>query len=195
MPGRGPVQSVNEVDPGGMVGTVWLEERLWTVEVNLLHPRRRGGGGCLLVLTRLCCVLGIVCGLPVVSRNFLENGPPWGTGWRCGRVPLPVYWVCTLPALALQRTWLNESGWLSFTSFMWFTRSFVLSRYCYLLTICSIASSLRWTSLGYLTYQVEGGVTRGSHTCKNFAGRMWSGAREHYVSEISNRRLPWTKVQ
>ena len=36
-----------------------------------------------------------------------------------------------------------------------------------------------------------GCVARGSHTCKYFAGRMWSGgAREHYVSEISNRKLP-----
>ena len=31
---------------------------------------------CLLVLTRLCCIIGIVCGLPVVGGNFLENGPP-----------------------------------------------------------------------------------------------------------------------
>ena len=43
----------------------------------------------------------------------------------------------------------------------------------------------------YLSYQVEGGVARGSHTCKKFAGRMWSGgAREHYASQISDRKLP-----
>ena len=38
---------------------------------------------CLLVLSRLCCTIGIVCGLPVVGQNFLENGPPWGTRWCC----------------------------------------------------------------------------------------------------------------
>ena len=26
---------------------------------------------------------GIVCGLPVVGQNFLENGVPWGTGQCC----------------------------------------------------------------------------------------------------------------
>ena len=39
-------------------------------------------------------------------------------------------------------------------------------------------------SLGGERYKVEGGVTRGSHTCKKFAGRMWP--REHYASEISD---------
>ena len=55
-----PVPSVNEVeDPGGMVGTFWLEERLSVcdcVEVDLLHPHRKWlwwGCGNVLVLTRL----------------------------------------------------------------------------------------------------------------------------------------------
>ena len=82
-----PVQSVNEVeDPGGMAGTVWMEERLislWKVvdcvEVDLLHPRRkwvvwlRWGYVidvfvCLFVLFRLSCTSGIVCGLLVCFR-------------------------------------------------------------------------------------------------------------------------------
>ena len=75
-------------------------------------------------------------GLLVVGQNFLQNGPPWETGWCCcGCVLAPLFWPSfrsTLPALAatpLQRTWLNESCWLSFTSwmsFMWLTRSFLL---------------------------------------------------------------------
>ena len=38
---------------------------------------------CLLMLTRLCCTSGVVCGLPVVSQKFLENGGPLSTGWCC----------------------------------------------------------------------------------------------------------------
>ena len=87
------------------------------VEVDLLHPHKKW-----VVLTSLCAFwcwpgCGIVCGLSVVGRNFLENGPPWGTGWcSCGRVLAPPfrtsfrYIKCTLTALAatpLQRTWLN----------------------------------------------------------------------------------------
>ena len=119
-----PSSPVNEVeDPGGIAGG-------W----------RRGLKGCwgglaqevgccggvvvchwchcvLLVLTRLCTIIGIVCGLPVSFRWSVE---------------ISKYIKCTLSALAatpLQQTWLNESGWLSFTSwmsFMWFTRLFVL---------------------------------------------------------------------
>ena len=57
---------------------------------------------CLLVLTRLCCT---VCGLPVVGRNFLENEPPWGTGWWCCG--------CVLPSLPAQLpSILNAHFWL-----------------------------------------------------------------------------------
>ena len=36
-----------------------------------------------------------------------------------------------------------------------------------------------------------GGVARRSHTCIHFVGRMLSGgAREHYASEFSDRKLP-----
>ena len=70
-------------------------------------------------------------GLPVVSQKFLENGTLRGTGWCCCGCVLALlfrpsfqsieYIKCTLLALAatpLQQTWLNESGWLSFTSWM-----------------------------------------------------------------------------
>ena len=40
----------------------------------------------------------------------------------------------------------------------------------------------------YWSCKVEVGVARGSHTCKHFVSRMWSGgAREHC------RKLPWQK--
>ena len=140
-----PVQSVNEVeDPRAG----WRIRRgcqcvkgCWLCGDGLAPPMQEVscvvmvGHVCLLVLTRLCCTIGFVCGLPVVVQNFLENGPPWGTGWCCCACPsLPEYIECTLPALAatpltpLQRTWSNESGWLSFISsmsFMWFTRSLI----------------------------------------------------------------------
>ena len=45
----------------------------------------------------------------------------------------------------------------------------------------------------YLSYQVEGGVALGSHTCKIL--QEGCGQEEHYASEISDRKLPWTKVQ
>ena len=42
----------------------------------------------------------------------------------------------------------------------------------------------------YLSYKVKGGVPEEVIHVK-FVGRMWSGgAREHYVSEISDRKLP-----
>ena len=123
-----PSSPVNEVeDPGGMAGTVWrLSKCCWLCGGGLSPPMQEVGRHCVpLVLIRLCSTIGIVCGLPVVSRNFLESGPPWG----CFR-PSIEYIKCTLPALTatpLQRTWLNESGWLPYLrmSFMWFTRSFV----------------------------------------------------------------------
>ena len=97
---------------------VWLEERL------LIAPPTQEVG----------CGLLLHCGLPVGFRWSVK------ISWRMGLLEeqdgavVPSFWSieyikCTLPALAatpLQRTWLNESGWLSFTSFMWFTRSFVL---------------------------------------------------------------------
>ena len=36
---------------------------------------------CVLALRKLCVLIGIDCGLPVVSRHLIENGGPWGTGW------------------------------------------------------------------------------------------------------------------
>ena len=46
----------------------------------------------LLMLTRLCCAIGIVCGLPVVGRNFLENGPPCvvGMSWPLPSGPMSI---------------------------------------------------------------------------------------------------------
>ena len=38
---------------------------------------------CVLALRKLCVLIGIDCGLPVVSRHLIENGGPWGTGWGC----------------------------------------------------------------------------------------------------------------
>ena len=102
-----PAQSVNEVeDPGVKV--------VDCVEVDLLA----GSGLCGECHRRLCCTIGIVCGLPVVGGNFLENGSPWGTGWCCcGRVLAPPfqpsfrsieYINCTLPATAdvIEWEWL-----------------------------------------------------------------------------------------
>ena len=121
-----------------MAGTVLLEGRLsvllivwrWTCSTHALCGGMSSTSLCafLLVLTMLCCTMGIVCGLPVVGQNFLENGPPWGTGWCCCRRVLVApfrpsfrsieYIKCTLPDTPLQWTWLNESSWLSFTSWM-----------------------------------------------------------------------------
>ena len=60
----------------------WRLEAVSVVEVDLLHPRRKWvvvgvwwnviNIVCLLVSTRLCCTIDIVCGLPVVGQNFLE---------------------------------------------------------------------------------------------------------------------------
>ena len=36
----------------------------------------------------------------------------------------------------------------------------------------------------------EGGVARGSHTCKNFAGRMWSGGA---LCEVAMNKGPQIK--
>ena len=60
----------------------------------------------------------------------------------------------------------------------------------------SIKDGVALTSFGgerepLLKLSSGGGMAQGSHTCNNFAGRMWSGgAREHYASEISDRKLP-----
>ena len=76
---QSPVQSVN--DPGRHSLSVWRLLR-WTCSTH-------AGSGlcgcviniivCLLVLTRHC--LWTSSGLLVVGWNFLENGPPRGTGW------------------------------------------------------------------------------------------------------------------
>ena len=69
-------------------GTVSLEERLSVLCGGGLAPPTQEVGSvvvvgvwwnvivCLLVLTRLCHTISTVCGLPVVSQNFLENEPP-----------------------------------------------------------------------------------------------------------------------
>ena len=79
---------------------------------------------CLLVLYSIYC-LWTSGGLPVISQNSLENGHPWGTEWCCCGcvsllVQLPVHWMHTsaLAATQLPQMWLNESGWVSFTSWM-----------------------------------------------------------------------------
>ena len=60
-----------------------------------------------------------------------QDGAVVGVFWPLPSSPASEYIKYTLPALAaklLQQTWLNESGWVSFTSsmsFMRFTRSFV----------------------------------------------------------------------
>ena len=54
------------------------------VEVVLPHPHRKWFVSLwwgvvmdvMVCLSRLCCNGGIVCGLPVVCQNFLENGHP-----------------------------------------------------------------------------------------------------------------------
>ena len=88
-----PVQSVNEVeDPGGMVGTVWLEERMSVCERLLIGICTQvvwlwwGCGGMSLtsfvpfgvVQAVLYCwhCLWTSGGLPVVGQNFLGNGHP-----------------------------------------------------------------------------------------------------------------------
>ena len=86
-----PVQSVNEMeDPGGIAGTIWLEERLsvcerwlrWTCSTNAGSGLCGCGGGvvllCLLVLTRLYCIIGIVCRLLVGFRWLVK------ISWRMG---------------------------------------------------------------------------------------------------------------
>ena len=81
------------------VDCVVVEEVWWNVIDVIVN---------LLVLTRLCCTIGIVCGrLPVVGQNFLENGR---MVWCCcGCVLAPPFWPsfrsiehikCTLLALA-----------------------------------------------------------------------------------------------
>ena len=64
---------------------------------------------CLLVLTRLCWTIGIVCGLPVVfGQSFLESELPWGTGWHCcvcsRSFQLPVHWVYYMHILGIELT-------------------------------------------------------------------------------------------
>ena len=94
---------------------------------------------CILMLSRLCCVSGNVCGLPVGFRwsvkfslrtGVLEeqDGVVFGVSW-----PLPSsHWSTSLPALGatpLQQTRLNGRGWISCTSsmsFMWFRWPLVL---------------------------------------------------------------------
>ena len=98
---RRPSSPVNEVeDPGGIAGTVWLEERLSVCERLLIVWRWTcsthagsglcGCGGGVVECHRCPCVpfgvdqavlyywhcLWTSGGLPVVGRNFLENGPP-----------------------------------------------------------------------------------------------------------------------
>ena len=86
--------------------------------------------------------LWISGGLLVVSQHFLENGHRWGTGWRCCgsvlAIPSIGYIKCTpltLAATPLQRIWLNENGWISFTSwmsFLWFK-----GHLCHLVSLAS----------------------------------------------------------
>ena len=81
---------VNEVeDPGRMVGAVSLEERLSVCERLLIVWNARSGlwwgtSLCGVVLYYWHC-LWTSSGRP----NFLDNGPPWGTGWCCCGRPLP----------------------------------------------------------------------------------------------------------
>ena len=90
---------------------------VWNVvDCVLLHPRRKwvvwlwwGCGG-----MGLCCTIGI--GLPVVSQNFSENGPPWGTGWCCcGCVlapPLSILIAHFRPHPCSGRDWMKVVGYL-----------------------------------------------------------------------------------
>ena len=89
-------------DPGGMAGTVWLEEAVsvWKVvdcvKVDLLHPRRKW-------VVWLWCgechrrAVGIVCGL---GRNFLEN-------WRTA--VMGVFWPLSFCPASCP---LNAHFWL-----------------------------------------------------------------------------------
>ena len=47
---------------------------------------------CVLALRKLCVLIGIDCGLPVVSRHLIENGGPWeqvGLFWAWPGPSLP----------------------------------------------------------------------------------------------------------
>ena len=100
-------------DPGAIAGSVRLEESLSACEGLVIECRwccsTHPGIGhtivlgvwwngtdiivCILMLSRLCCVSGNVCGLPVVSQIFTKNGCPWGTGWCCFVCVLaPPFW-------------------------------------------------------------------------------------------------------
>ena len=115
---------------------VWLEERLslccWLCGGGFAPPTQEVDCVvvvgvwwnvivCLLVLTRLYCTIGIVCGLLVGFRQSVkiswwmgileeQDGAVVGVFWpRPASGPLSII-KCTLPALAvtlLQRTWLN----------------------------------------------------------------------------------------
>ena len=100
---------------GGEAVSVW--KVVDCVEVDLLHPHRKWA-----VVECHCVLYYWHCGLLVVSRNFLKNGPPWGTGWCCcGRV-LAQSIECTL----LATPWMSSYLLPPWMYFMWFTRSFVL---------------------------------------------------------------------
>ena len=103
------VQSVKEMeDPGGMAGTVWLEERLSVCErlLRLICSTHAGSGLC--VCDGEChwchCVpFSVVqavlyywhCLWTFSGQSKLGGWHPWGTGWcSCGCVLalLPIYW-------------------------------------------------------------------------------------------------------
>ena len=71
--------------------------------MDLLHPRRKWLWWnvidvlvCLLVLTRLCCIIGIVCGLPVGFRWSVE------ISWRMGLLKEQDGAVDSCPSLPAQ---------------------------------------------------------------------------------------------
>ena len=65
-------------------------EAIRCVEVDLLHPHRKWAGWNVVDIIWLCCTIGIVCGLPVVSQIFWrmdlekQEGAVVGVFW-----PLP----------------------------------------------------------------------------------------------------------
>ena len=91
-----PVQTVNEIEMERQAhsGRDQFVRGLWLCGSGVAPPTQEVGCVtvmwnveevmvCPSVLSRLCCNSGIVCGLPVVCQNFLENGHPWATEWCC----------------------------------------------------------------------------------------------------------------
>ena len=103
---------------------------------------------CILMLSRLCCDSGNVCGLPVgfCGKSIFFDWE-WASGWCYFGSPPSFrsleYSKWTLLALAatpLQHTWLNGRGWIycaSCISSMWLGSHWCSSLVYYLIADCS----------------------------------------------------------